>query len=107
MRSIILNKTVKKSGNDVLIHIVFFSPFIFVFQDIAANCYPQTPDQMDIPESVLSDQLEITSSDLTDSSSCTEDELSVCEMVIIGFITLQKGGEMHTGETVKVAHIKY
>ena len=36
------------------------------------------------------------------SSSCTEEELSMCEIVIIGFITLQKGGQKHTGETRKI-----
>ena len=44
---------------------------------------------MNISESILSDQLEITSSDLKDSSSPTEEELSVCVMVIIGFIRVQ------------------
>ena len=68
---------------------VFF--FLFVLQDrtIAANCCPQTPDEMDISESILSDQLEMTSSDLKDSSSPTEEELSMCEVVIICAITLQ------------------
>ena len=45
---------------------------------------------MDISESILSDQLEMTSSDLKDSSSPTEEELSVCEMVFIGFIRVQE-----------------
>jgi hypothetical protein len=69
--------------------VVFF--FLFVLQDrtIAANCCPQTPDEMDISESILSDQLEMTSSDLKDSSSPTEEELSMCEVVIICAITLQ------------------
>ena len=57
---------------------------------IAANCCPQTPDEMNISESILSDQLEMTSSDLKDSSSPTEEELSVCEMVFIGFIRVQE-----------------
>ncbi|KAK0150502.1 hypothetical protein N1851_008399 [Merluccius polli] len=46
----------------------------------AANCCPQTPDEVDISESILSDQLEITSGDLKDSPSPTEEESSVCEM---------------------------
>ncbi|KAK0150501.1 hypothetical protein N1851_008398 [Merluccius polli] len=46
----------------------------------AANCCPQTPDEVDISESILSDQLEITRSDLMDSPSPTEEESSVCEM---------------------------
>ena len=78
--------------------ILSFFFFLFVLQDrtVAANCCPQTPDEMDISESILSDQLEITSSDFKDSSSPTEEELSVCEMVIIGFIKLLNGGEIHT-----------
>lgn len=46
------------------------------------NCDFQTPDEMDFSE--------ITGSDLMDSAPPIEKELSVCEMVISGSITLVK-----------------
>ena len=76
-----------KSGNEVWTQkLLFFLSFLFQDRTIAENFCPQTPDGMDISESFLSHRLKITSSDLKDSSSCTEKELSVSEMVIIGFI---------------------
>ena len=65
--------------------------FLFQYRTIATHRCLRTPDEMDISESTRRDQLEISSSGFTDSSSCTEEELSVFEIVIIGFITLLKG----------------
>ncbi|XP_061891486.1 uncharacterized protein LOC133641631 isoform X2 [Entelurus aequoreus] len=60
---------------------------------IAANCCPQTPDEIDISESILSDQLEITSSDLKDSSSPTEEELYTTEPRVS--LSLETSDEEH------------
>ena len=67
--------------------VFFFFLFVLQYRTIAEDCFPQTPNEMD-SESILSDQLEITNSDFMDSSSCTEEELSVCEMVIINYCFL-------------------
>lgn len=63
----------------------FFSSYfiLFLLQDrtYTENCRPQTPTEMDILESIACDQADIIGSDLMDSSTSTEDESFVCEMV--------------------------